>query len=323
MTKHEQIVEGVIALIEDKALCLGDELPSVNQAIEDWKVSRMTIVKAYNELKERGIIGAKNRKGYFIVSEDVKKKLKVLLMLTSFNLYHEAMYNAILENVNSEDVQIDLCFHHRNPDLFQTLIANAQGKYGKYIITPFKHELVKQTLETIDTDKLFIISRPEYIKEKTSYVVQDFKQPLQEVLSANLDKIKKYEAFNLITLKEKLHPKEVADTFKSFCKSNNIQCRVVDAITDDEISKNELYLVVDDRNLVQIIKGASEKGYALGKDIGLISYNDSPMKEIIRDGLTTITTDFSAMGRYIAKALKSKEKMQIILKSEMINRASF
>ncbi|MCH5719488.1 substrate-binding domain-containing protein [Niabella hibiscisoli] len=52
-----------------------------------------------------------------------------------------------------------------------------------------------------------------------------------------------------------------------------------------------------------LIKMARKKKLKLGKDIGLISYNDTGVKEILENGITVISTDFEAMGKTVAQAI--------------------
>ncbi|WP_332913348.1 substrate-binding domain-containing protein [Algoriphagus boritolerans] len=47
--------------------------------------------------------------------------------------------------------------------------------------------------------------------------------------------------------------------------------------------------------------------FKLGRDIGVISYNDTPLKEILADGITTISTDFHQMGKTIAEQILGTE----------------
>jgi DNA-binding LacI/PurR family transcriptional regulator len=46
--------------------------------------------------------------------------------------------------------------------------------------------------------------------------------------------------------------------------------------------------------------------------VGIISYNDSPLKEILLDGITVMTTDHVKMGQTAAKFIldNSKEKIK-------------
>src|SRR5690606_40258133 len=58
---------------------------------------------------------------------------------------------------------------------------------------------------------------------------------------------------------------------------------------------------------VALIKLARGKGYKLGRDIGLVSYNDTAVKEILEDGITIISTDFEAMGKAVSHAIINRE----------------
>ena len=98
-TKHEQLVSGVIRAISSKEVRSGQTLPPVSSFMQELSVSRMTVLKALGELKDRGIIESRNRVGYFVKSENIKQQLKVLLFLTAFNQYHEILYNTFVEKV--------------------------------------------------------------------------------------------------------------------------------------------------------------------------------------------------------------------------------
>ena len=53
------------------------------------------------------------------------------------------------------------------------------------------------------------------------------------------------------------------------------------------------------------VKQVRDKDYQLGKDIGIISYNDTPLKELL--GITVISTDFKKMGTLAAKMIVDKK----------------
>ena len=54
-----------------KILKKGNLLPSVNRMVSELGFARKTIVKAYTDLKERGIVESKNRLGYFVANDDI------------------------------------------------------------------------------------------------------------------------------------------------------------------------------------------------------------------------------------------------------------
>ena len=62
-------------------------------------------------------------------------------------------------------------------------------------------------------------------------------------------------------------------------------------------------MVLAESDLVNLVKKSREQLLKLGKEIGIISYNDTPLKEILAQGITTISTDFEQMGKTIANQI--------------------
>ena len=71
---------------------------------------------------------------------------------------------------------------------------------------------------------------------------------------------------------------------------------------------------------MEVIKRCRIEHLAIGKDIGLIAYNDTPMYEIIENGITVISTDFSKLGKKAAEFVKTREKIQEVIPAKMIVR---
>ena len=65
-SKKNAIVDGILDAIGDNVFAQGDPLPSVNKMIQRLGVARMTVVKALNILKEKGIIISEDKIGFFI-----------------------------------------------------------------------------------------------------------------------------------------------------------------------------------------------------------------------------------------------------------------
>ena len=65
------------------------------------------------------------------------------------------------------------------------------------------------------------------------------------------------------------------------------------------------------------------KGCTIGKDIGIISYNESPINEIILDGLLVFSTDFQQMGVLTAKKVMEKTMKKIRCNFRLIRRNTF
>ena len=71
VTKREKIVQAVSNCISDNIIAIGDSLPSVNELSNELGYSRETVVKAYAELKDRGIVDSKHGVGFFVVNTRV------------------------------------------------------------------------------------------------------------------------------------------------------------------------------------------------------------------------------------------------------------
>jgi DNA-binding LacI/PurR family transcriptional regulator len=56
--------------------------------------------------------------------------------------------------------------------------------------------------------------------------------------------------------------------------------------------------------LADVIKYSKKNELVLGKDMGIISFNETTLKEVL--DITVITTDFEAMGRRAAEVVLQK-----------------
>ncbi len=89
-----------------------------------------------------------------------------------------------------------------------------------------------------------------------------------------------------------------------------------------EIEKGQAYFVIRDNDLVEVIKTCRSKRLELGKDVGVLSYNDTPMKQIVGGGISVISIDFEKMGKQAAEFVKTKQKIAQILPTSLLLRDS-
>jgi DNA-binding LacI/PurR family transcriptional regulator len=71
-----------------------------------------------------------------------------------------------------------------------------------------------------------------------------------------------------------------------------------------------------------VIEKAKFQHLQLGYDYGIISYNETPLKKLVENGITTISTDFQAMGKTLAESILKNKKIQIENPSQLILRNS-
>ena len=94
---------------------------------------------------------------------------------------------------------------------------------------------------------------------------------------------------------------------------NNLKYEVLDEITEKTvIRKKEAFIVIEENDLCNLIRKSRENNLKIGQDLGIMSYNDSPLKEILLDGITVITTDHVRMGETAAHLIldNSREKIK-------------
>ncbi|OQP60612.1 hypothetical protein A3860_32885 [Niastella vici] len=86
------------------------------------------------------------------------------------------------------------------------------------------------------------------------------------------------------------------------------------------IRTGTVYISTNDADLVVLAKKARHANLKLGKDIGIISFNETPLKELL--DITVITTDFEAMGKSAAECIMEKNIKQVLNPFYMIKRGS-
>jgi DNA-binding transcriptional regulator YhcF (GntR family) len=318
--KYKQIISSIEKTIESGDLKKDEKLPSINKVCLEFSLSRDTVLQAYDSLKKRGIIYAILGKGYYVKSTEVNIKQRIFVLFEELNIFKEDLYNAILENIG-KGVEIDLFFHHFNLKVFQKLINDNNGNYTNYIIMPTNLVGATATIKTLPVDEVYILDQTN--SELTAYpaVFQNHKKDIYDALVKGKNKIIQYQKLILIFpgYREPLGMKE---GFEKFCLDYNLHYEVITNFTDREIEFGEVYIIPSDRDLVSVIEKSKLQHLILGNDFGIISYNETPLKKIVENGITTISTDFGAMGKIIAQMILSGKKEQIENKCSLIIRNS-
>jgi DNA-binding LacI/PurR family transcriptional regulator len=108
-----------------------------------------------------------------------------------------------------------------------------------------------------------------------------------------------------------------------YCTAHRISHRVIYEKVGLDIKKGEAYIVIDDEDLVRLVESAKNHDVEIGKDLGIISYNDTPLKKVVGNGISVISTDFSAMGTGIAEMIMQATHGNERNKTTFVDRGSF
>ncbi len=318
--KYKQIVNSIETAITSGILKKGDQLPSINDVKNKHSLSRDTVLTAFNELKNRGIIQSVVGKGYYVSSEDIKVDQKIFLLFDELNSFKEDLYNSFLEGLG-ENVQVDIFFHHFNRKIFDKLIFDNIGAYNFYVIMPANLKETNTMIQNLPNDKVYILDQIHEDLMHYPSVYQNFEEDIFENLTKADIVIKKYEKLVLVFSEER-QPRGMLDGFVKYCRQQNFNFKVINSLKNRDVTSGELYIIPEDKNLLRIIKLIKNKSLKLSKDIGVISYNDTLLKEIVEGGITTISTDFNAMGKSLAEMILNKEQKKIANPNNLIIRNS-
>ncbi len=321
LSKHEQLVLGIVEAIDSGSLALGDQLPSINKMVDDTGFARKTIVKAYDELKDRGLVESKKTKGYFIASNNTKVFLKIALLMYSFQRFQQEFYNTLRSRLGDK-AQIDIFFHHNNEEVFETIFLNMKGKYGMYVVAPIESEKSKTILKTMSPERLIIVDRFLNLGSGYTYVTQEFVESTLQNLTELLPRIKKYRKMVLFFRDDMDYPEGILQSFLEFTKINHIENRVLPNYKPEVLEKGVLYLFIGDSDLWPLLKDCIGKSFELGKEVGVLSFNDHLVKEIILGGITTISTNFKDMAMITANNIIEPKFLKSVVPTTLIERNS-
>lgn len=322
---YRQIIDSVIKEVKRKNISVGDQLPSINVISEEFFIARETVVKAYRELRERGIIFSKQGKGFYLRSLEVEWELNVFLLFNKISPHKKVIYDSIVSEL-SNYANVDLHIYHNDYESFKNLILNNLDNYTHFIIISHFSEnsrSISHLLEKIPADKLIVLDREVIgLQKEHAAVYQNFRKDIYESLCEAMPELQKYGRVNLVYPASSYHPLEIQQGFIEFCKDHHFNFRVLNTFNYEDDKIKEAYIMLEEHDLVELLRTAKKYNMELGKDIGLISYNESPLKEFILNGITVISTDFEKMGKTAARMVLEGKAAKIENPFYLIRRAS-
>jgi DNA-binding transcriptional regulator YhcF (GntR family) len=323
--KYEQIIRIILSDIESGIYKKGERVPSINEFSQDYLIARGTVEKAYHKLQEKGILLPVKGKGYFVAHTDFTNRSRVALLFNKLSNYKKEIYDGFVKTLDKK-AMVDLHIYNYNIKLFEQIIKNNIDEYDYFVIMPHFYHGAKGLVDivrAIPREKVIIIDKKinDLINDYPT-VYQDFENDIYEALKTGLPLLKKYQAMELIFPSSRHFSKEILAGFTLFCKAQRFDFNIIDRIEDEEIHPGHAYVVISDDDLVQLIKKAQGKNLKIGKDLGIVSYNENLVKEILAGGITTISTNHVELGARAAQMILERKKDRIKIPFVFINRNS-
>jgi DNA-binding LacI/PurR family transcriptional regulator len=142
-------------------------------------------------------------------------------------------------------------------------------------------------------------------------VYEDFELDIHQALYTGMDNIRKYKKLILVFPTENYYCAGIKTGFVNVCEEEGFEYEIIQRASTHEVKARELYIVIEESDLVEIIKKAAVRNLKLGKNIGVITYNDTPFKEILAGGISVLSTDFTKMGETMAEMVKAFSRKKV------------
>jgi len=293
-----------LAAIESGKLLKNSLLPSINELSFSLEMSRDTAEKGYRNLRKLGVVDSVPGKGYFIINTDFSRKLKVCLLFNKLSTHKKIIYDSFTKTLG-ERAAIDFYIYNNDFALFKKMIVTKRDDYSHFVIIPHfleGGENAHEIINTIPKEKLVILDKllPGVTGDYAA-AYENFAQDIYAALEQALDRLSNYRTLKIIFPKNSYFPHEILTGFYRFCQQYAFDHKVIHNIKDEEINPGEVYINLMEDDLVMLIERLIAQKLKIGKDVGVISYNETPLKKIILDGITTISTDFSELGAQAAE----------------------
>jgi len=186
---------------------------------------------------------------------------------------------------------------------------------------PATFDNINHIISKLPDDKVYILDRFKADLASYPVVYQHFELDFYDALKEGINLIKKYRRLVFVNPGGK-EPTERIIGFERFCDEFGFNYEVVKSISEIRPGLYDAFFLISDRDLVEIVKLANIYNYKLGTKFGIVSFNDTMLKEVVEGGITTISTDFVEMGKTLANMVLNKKTGKVRNPSKLIVRSS-
>jgi DNA-binding transcriptional regulator YhcF (GntR family) len=312
--KYQQLGNSILEAIRKKQLKKGDMMPSINEISFDFNISRDTVEKGYNHLRKMGVLDSVPGKGYFIKNAETSQNLKIFLLFNKLSDHKKIIYDAFVEALG-EQAAIDFYIFNNDFSLFQRIFNQQKSDYTHYVIIPHfveDEDKAYQLINSLPKEKLILLDKIiPAITGDFGAVYENFEKDIYVALHQAIERLSKYHTIKIIFPKHSYFSHGIIEGFENFCRDYAFHYKVIHRIEDEIISEGEVFINLMEADLVVLIDKILAANLQVGKQVGIISYNETPLKRLIINGLTTISSDFKAMGQSTAELILTNSTKHI------------
>jgi hypothetical protein len=106
-------------------------------------------------------------------------------------------------------------------------------------------------------------------------------------------------------------PNELLSGIHQFYGETQYPITIERGFNMEEIQLGHCYMAFSERDLACLLSVMYLRKWRLREHIGLFSFDDTPIKEVLAGGITTISTDFARMGETAAQLITQGKTRRI------------
>ena len=323
--KYRQLANAIIEGIQQGKIHKGELLPSINEVSFEHFMARITVEKGYNYLKQQGIIDSVRGKGFYIKVDEVPRNLRIFLLFNKLSVHKKIIYDAFVKAIGDQG-SIDFYIYNNDFNLFKKIVDSRDRDYTHLVLIPHfveGEEMAIDLINSLPKEKLILLDKLlPGIQGKFGAVYEDFEHDIYQSLQQAKESLATYQQIRLVFPTQSYYPKEIVQGFINFCRDYAFEYEVVESVGDVTLIVGQVFITVMEDDLLILLERIRNESLQLGKEIGIISYNETPIKRLLFDGISTISTDFETLGRKAAELVLSNERAKWQNPFVFISRAS-
>lgn len=323
--KYRQLANAIIEGIQKGNIKKGELLPSINEVSFEHYMARITVEKGYSYLKQQGIIDSIRGKGFFIKVDEVPRNLKIFLLFNKLSVHKKIIYDAFVQAIG-EQGSIDFYIYNNDFNLLKRIVESRDRDFTHIVLIPHfveGEEMAVDLINSLPKEKLILVDKLLLgLKGNFGAVYENFEKDIYQSLQSAKDELAAYSSLRLLFPASSYYPKEIVQGFVNFCNDLAFDYEVEETVQKLSLQKGHAYITVMEDDLISLLDRIRAQEFKLGKDIGILSYNETPIKRLLFDGISTISTDFEALGKRAAELVLSNERTKIENPFRYIRRSS-
>jgi len=324
--KYVQLAESISNEIKEGRFSKRPTLPSISAISKTHSVSRSTVEKSFSYLTKKGIITPVIGKGHYISQDYFRTPHKVCLILNKLSDQKRQLHQALRAKLG-EDALIDIFVYNNCFNTFSRIVESVKARFSHYLIVPHFNDKFENAEELINanisTGKVIILDRKlQSAGSNFGCVFENFHDDLYTSLTQLHASLRKYRNIRLAFPADSYFPTDIINGLYAFCETYNLNAGIISNIKDEKIEQGTVYITLRDEDLVELNGKIYSAGFEAGKDVGIISYNESPIKKFIGTGVTTFSTDYTMMGNLAADMILQEHYQTVQLPFKVVKRKS-